>query len=83
MPPKNEKQFEAVIVFGKEAVNRAASGDDLEKGDEVQRYRFKTELERDAFLKGVDAGTGWIESYPLTEAYELALLKNVKVKEKK
>lgn len=82
MPDKNKK-FEAVIVFGKEAVNRAASGDDLERGDEVQRYRFKTEMERDAFLKGVEAGTGWIESYPLTEDYEFALLKNVKVKEKK
>ena len=52
------KKNEVTIVWGTEAVRG------IEKSIEGYtkiKYKFNTESELDAFIKGVDEGNGWLE----------------------
>jgi hypothetical protein len=54
------------IIFGKEQVNKFLSDVPLtkeEKSINEKEYHFKTQLELDAFLKGVNETVGWLECY--------------------
>lgn len=54
------------IVFGKEQVNKFLSAVPFTKEERrinEKEYHFETEMELDAFIKGVTATVGWLECY--------------------
>jgi hypothetical protein len=54
------------IIFGKEQVNKFLSDVPFskeEKSINEKEYHFETQLELDAFLKGVNETVGWLECY--------------------
>ena len=52
------KKNEVIIVWGTEAVRGIEKPI---KGYTKIKYKFNTESELDAFIKGVDEGNGWLE----------------------
>lgn len=59
------------IIFGKEQVNKFLSDVPLtekEKSINEKEYHFETQLELDAFLKGVNETVGWLECYIVEDA---------------
>ena len=52
------KKNEVTIVWGTEAVRRIEKPI---KGYTKIKYKFDTENELNAFLRGVDEGNGWLE----------------------
>lgn len=58
-------QFSTTIVFGEQAAKRYADGetrdDVLNEWGSVQTFSFRTEAEHNAFLKGVEATSGWLD----------------------
>ena len=62
------KKNEVTIVWGTEAVRG------IEKAIEGYtkiKYKFNTESELDAFIKGVDEGNGWLEYEVIDELESL------------
>lgn len=57
--------FDTTIVFGEIATRRYQEGerDHAKLSDEgnVETFSFSTQAERDAFIDGVEAGSGWLE----------------------
>ena len=54
------------IIFGKEQVNKFLTDvpfTEEEKSINEKEYHFETQLELDAFLKGVNETIGWLECY--------------------
>lgn len=59
------------IIFGKEQVNKFLSDipfSEEEKNINEKEYYFETQLELDAFLKGVNETIGWLECYIVEDA---------------
>lgn len=55
------------IVFGEADSRRAAEREWDQLETEPMTYTFTSEAELLAFLKGLDAAEGWLDTYPLTE----------------
>lgn len=52
------------IIFGKEQVNKFLSAVPFTKEERLineKDYHFETEIELDAFIKGVNTTVGWLE----------------------
>ena len=62
------KKNEVTIVWGTEAVRGIEKPI---KGYTKIKYKFNTERELDAFIKGVDEGNGWLEYEVIDELESL------------
>ena len=62
------KKNEVTIVWGTEAVRGIEKPI---KGFTKIKYKFNTESELDAFIKGVDEGNGWLEYEVIDELESL------------
>lgn len=57
-------KFITEIIFGKEQIIKYRNNetfDDFEKVINIKKYIFETQLERNAFYKGLAEGVGWSE----------------------
>ena len=56
--------YQLKIIFGKEEVNKFYNDDRFtvdEIVNNVKEFHFKTESEMEAFIKGIEASSGWTE----------------------
>ncbi|MNQ10337.1 hypothetical protein D3C85_231690 [compost metagenome] len=76
-------KFITEIIFGKEQIIKYRNNEtfnDFEKIINVKKYIFETQLERNAFYKGLAEGVGWSE-FEVVKEFEETDLKEINEKE--
>lgn len=61
-----------IVVFGQEQVNKIFEGaifTNEEKEQFVKRFDFETLQEKEAFIKGMETASGWIDYFVIEENY--------------
>lgn len=75
-------KYSVEIIFGKDQITKYHNGqpfDDFEKIINVKKYTFKTQLERNAFYKGIGEAVGWSE-FEVVKEFEEHDHKDIKEK---
>lgn len=76
-------KFITEIIFGKEQIIKYRNNetfDDFEKVINIKKYIFETQLERNAFYKGLAEGIGWSE-FEVVKEFEETDHKEINEKE--
>lgn len=63
-------EYSITVIFGKDAVNKYNRGDafsELEKLVNSKQYYFETEMELNAFIKGIEETVGWLDVHYILE----------------
>ena len=68
-------KHELLLVCTEESVKKVHDGTPLDDSDTVKAYIFKSYEERQGFLRGISAASGYRETYPVVTREEWEKIK--------